>query len=962
MTRRMIGKAMAALGLNRSARDARHRTLGDEARDRGDWANAAVHYRAYLVRYPDVFPIWVQLGHASKESGEPAGAEEAYLRALELGPDDPDLLLNIGHLMKSQGRLDEAIDYYSRSERRDLTGSAERELEGLGQKAVRMIAANRAGPRMSPKAIATAEEPSPFLKGVIELPEKSEDETPVRLVEGGFEIARATAQGAGRRQFFAFRLPDAVCDGRPHGFSVMVEDQVVARIATITPAHLTPASVLDEYASGELRARMSVVAGWRYAALVEQAERLAKEPSIAAQTDWRTIAEAHRFLVAGPVLAGLEDCFEPLAFGTVEAPDVSVVIPVHNSFAYTYRCLASLRLMPSHSSFEIIVVDDGSSDRTTEIQELIDGIRLVRNETALGFVGACNAGAAAARGRYIVLLNNDTEVSPHWIDRMVEPFDLYDDVGLVGAKLIFADGRLQEAGGVVWRDGRASNYGRLGSARDPRYNFLRETDYCSGACIMVPRAVWDELGGFDTTFAPAYYEDTDLAFRIRARGLKVLYQPLAEILHFEGVSNGVDLGAGMKRHQAVNQPKFLERWGNTLRANGESRSGDSIEVERAYPRRVLVIDTEVPQPDRSAGHHAALQEIRLLQSFGYRPVVLPENLAYLGRYNELLAVMGVEAIHAPFYLSIEEFLEARGHEFDLIYITRYSVAAATLPLLRHYCPDAPIVFNNADLHFLRAIRDAMEDSDDTKRDEAVAVREAELAVMRSVNLTLSYSNVEHAVIQSHTLGEARVALCPWVIEPRAAGPGFEERAGIAFLGGYKHPPNRKAVEYFIRDVMPVLRKRRPGIRFHIYGSSPPPEFAALAAEDVIVEGFIERVEDALDRTRVFVAPLRTGAGIKGKVLEALASGVPTVLSPIAAEGVGVRDGLEVAIASTPQEWADAVIGLYDDPVAWAAMAAAATGYVAENYSFDRAREILKRGFNDNGIATLTGMTCRYLPR
>lgn len=959
MARTLAGKIRAAWKRTTGAHH--HRTLGDQARDRGDWPEAVVRYRAYLQRYPDVFAIWVQLGHASKEAGDPTAAEQAYLRALKLGSSDADLLLNLGHLMKSQGRLDEAIDYYARSEMRDRSGVARIELDNLVKPGAAAIFARAAAPaRAAPRRVAASEEPSPFLKGSIELPAAASDATLVRLVEGGYEIARGYAEGAGRRQFFAIRLPDAVCDGRPHGFGIMVEDEIVAQIATITPSHLTPASVLDDYVSKEMRRRTSVVAGWRYGALAEMTEAMATDPS--RTVDWPTIAAAHRFLVSGPIRAGLDEHFDTLAFDTVDAPAVSVIIPVHNSFAYTYRCLASLRIMPNRATFEIVLVDDGSSDRTTEIDSLVSGIRVVRHDIAQGFVGACNAGAAEARGGHIVLLNNDTEVSPHWIDRLLEPFDLYDDVGLTGAKLIYADGRLQEAGGLVWRDGRASNYGRLGSVADPRYNFLRETDYCSGACIMVPRPLWNELGGFDTEFAPAYYEDTDLAFRIRARSLKVIYQPLAEILHFEGVSNGTDLGAGLKRHQILNEPKFLERWGSSLRSHGEPGDDETTAIERSYPRRVLVIDDEVPQPDRSAGAHAAVQEIRLLQSLGYRPTFLPRNLAFLGRYNDLLAAMGVETIHAPFYLSMEEFVVARGHEFDLVYITRYSVAEAVLPLIRQYCPHAPVVFNNADLHFLRAIRDAMDDPDESKRAEAIAVREAELAVMCAVNLTLSYSHVEHAVIQSHTMGDAKVALCPWVVEPRPPGPTHAEREGIAFLGGYRHPPNRKAVEFFVRDVMPVLRKLRPGIKFHVYGSFPPPEFAELAAEDVIIEGFVDRVEDALDRSRVFVAPLRTGAGIKGKVLEAFGSGIPSVLSPIAAEGLGVRDGLEVAIAETPQQWAESIAQLYDDADAWTAMADAATKLVKETYSFDRAREILKRGFNDHGIATLTGMTCRTLPR
>lgn len=946
--RRLPARVRRAFAAQPAVRGGEFQLLGDRARDRGDWVEAAIHYRTFLTQNPDAFSIWVQLGHVSKEAGNPVGAEQAYLRALEIRPEDADLLLNLGHLMKAIGRPDAAADFYERSVVTDLTGNAKRELSTLGRRD-----AIRAEPSIEEAPLAVNRDGSPVLQGILDIPADAEGVLAVVLVENGVEVARSMPRGTGRRRSFAFRLPAWVCDGRPHAFEIVAGEDVVGHAAVITPAWSTPGAVLADYAGTALRAKLSPVADWRYAALAEQAER--------AGSDRASIAAAHRFLVQGAERAGLTRVYPPIRLPQVDAPDVSIVIPVHNKFDFTFRCLASLVLMPCDLSFEVIVVDDGSSDRTLELVELVPGVRIVRHERAKGFVDACNAGAAVARGEHVVLLNNDTEVSPHWLDRLRQPFDLHERVGLVGAKLIYADGRLQEAGGIIWRDGRAANYGRLGSTRDPRFNYLRDTDYCSGACLMLPRALWQELGGFDRAFAPAYYEDTDLAFRVRAAGYRVLYQPLAEILHYEGVSNGqVAAAEGMKRFQALHQPVFLERWAGAIRAHGDPAEGGAVEIERAYPRRVLVIDTEVPQPDRSAGHHAAVQEMRLLQSLGYRTTFLPLNLAWLGRYNDLLASMGVEAIHAPFYLSAAEYIERHLRSFDLIYITRYAVAAEVLPHIRRIRSDMPVVFNNADLHFLRAMRDAMDEPGAGKREEAEAIRDAELQVMRSVQLTLSYNPVEHAVIQSHT-SDARVALCPWVVEPRPEGPGFEAREGIAFLGGYRHPPNRRAVEFFVREVMPVLRERRPGIRFHIYGSAIPAEFAAFAAEDVVLEGYVETVDLALDRARVFVAPLRSGAGIKGKVIEALASGLPSVLSPIAAEGTGVRDGLEAMIAEDPVQWAEAIAGIYDDRERWNRMAHAARGFVAATYSFERGREVLRRGFTENGILTLSGPTSRTLP-
>lgn len=944
---RWFGKALSG-----RRRQSRLRDLGDAARDRGEWLQAVDHYRAYLDHHPDHFPIWVQLGHVSKESGDPRGAEEAYGRALQLQPRDADLLLNMGHLFKALGRTDEAIEHYQRSAVTDPTGNAHRELALLGQR----LTAEQDKAGVEAPIFTEGVEPSLFLKGVVDVPASHDGPVRVMLAENAEMLDWTVAKGEGRRRAFAIRLPADVCDGRPHAFEIAAEETVISRLATITPTALTPLSILQDYAGRGLRSRLSVAAAHRYTAL---AERLAQSPDAEAAA---TYTVAHRFLVEGPVRVGLQRSYVPLTLDVSAAPRVSIVIPVHDKFDYTYRCLASLVLMPNATPFEVIIVDDGSSDQTVEIEALARGVRVIRHEEARGFVHACNAGAAAALGDYVLLLNNDTEVTPHWLDRLLEPFDHYDDVGLVGAKLIYGDGRLQEAGGIVWNNGAAWNYGRLGNARDPRYNFLREADYCSGACVVAPTSLWRELRGFDPSFAPAYFEDTDLAFRVRAAGKRVLYQSLAEVMHFEGVSNGQDLTTGFKRYQAINEPKFRERWSAAYSQHGEQGARGVRDLERTYDRQALVIDVEVPQPDRSAGAHAAIQEIRLLQSLGYRVTFLPLNLAYLGKYNDLLASLGVECVQAPFVLSAEEFLEGRAGDFDLIYITRYSVAAEMMDMVRRHNPGAPVVFNNADLHFLRAIRDALDAGGEGQLiADAEAVRDAELAVIEAADLTLSYNVVEHAVIESHTLGRAKVALCPWVVEPRPEAPGYLERHGIAFLGGYRHPPNRRAVEYFVEEIMPEIRRRRPGMTFHIYGSSVPPDFARFAAPDVVIEGFVESVDQALDRSRVFVAPLTSGAGIKGKVLEALASGIPSILSPIAAEGIGLRDGTEALIATSPTAWADAIVSLYDDAQRWAEIGAAGRRYVEENHSFARGRDVLRRAFEQHGIPTGEGWTSRTVP-
>jgi glycosyltransferase involved in cell wall biosynthesis len=362
------------------------------------------------------------------------------------------------------------------------------------------------------------------------------------------------------------------------------------------------------------------------------------------------------------------------------------------------------------------------------------------------------------------------------------------------------------------------------------------------------------------------------------------------------------------------------------------------------------LDVQVPRGENDAGSYAALQEIRLIQSLGFKVTFLPLNLAYLGNNTERLQRMGVEAVYFPFTPSIEDFLQRRGNEFDAVYITRYSVARRYLETVRKHSPRAKVLFCNADLHFLREIRESIVRNSDELRDKAVKTREVELDVISSADVTLSYSFVEHAVIESHQPG-SKVTLGPWVVEVPDKVPGFSTRRNIAFLGGFEHAPNLLAVEFFASEVMPLLRSASFTGEFLVYGSG-------LAGRDVDfgsqvrVVGYVDDIRTAYDSCRIFVAPLVSGAGLKGKVVDALALGVPSVISPIAAEGTTLQNGLETYIARTPAEWADAILRVYSDKALWEAMSEAARDHARRHYSFAAGQRLMERAFEIAGVIAM----------
>ncbi|MBV7540380.1 glycosyltransferase [Acidovorax sp. sic0104] len=774
----------------------------------------------------------------------------------------------------------------------------------------------------------------------------------VRDVATQTVVAQGQGQAdAGDAALLRFRiaLPAPLFDGRPHAFTVhRARDGALVQCAAVVMPHVaTPEHALLANVRHTDAPRLAALAGYRYDALARQVARIGRDPQGA-----RALAQlgaVHARVCKGPDAA--ENNYAGLEFPTHPQPRVSVVIPACNQFHLTYHCLAALLLAPHATPFEVIVVDDGSSDRTQDIAQLVSGITCIRHETPQGFVHACNRGAMQARGEYVVLLNNDTEVTPDWLDELLWPFENFERVGLTGAQLLFPDGRLQEAGGIVWSSANPANYGRGGNPYEPRYSYARQADYLSGACLMVPAALWRSLGGLDAAYAPAYFEDTDLAFRVRERGYRTVYAPLSRVVHFEGGSNGTDLSLGVKQYQEVNRPRFRHKWIEACAGHG--REGMDIDwvKDRGVPLRALVIDVQTPTPDRDAGSYAAIQEMRLLQALGFKCTFVPQDLQWAGRYTQDLQRMGVECLHAPYVSSIAQMLGERGGEFDLVYITRYHVAQAQLACVREFAPRAKVVLMNADLHFLRELRGALAAGDAKALESAKLTRSEELAVMSDVDLVLTYTAVEEAVIQSHNLDVTVVGRCPWVSPVADAVAPFAGRAGIAFLGGFGHPPNQEAVEWFLQNVWASLRAELPDVQLHIYGSNAPPGLAALVArhEGVILQGWVPRVATAYAAHRVFIAPLQSGAGIKGKVIGALAHGVPSVLSPLAAEGISVADGIDALLAGTPTQWVEAVSRIYRDDAAWRAMSARAQVFVRARHGFAQGVQQMQDALQRAGI-------------
>jgi GT2 family glycosyltransferase/SAM-dependent methyltransferase/glycosyltransferase involved in cell wall biosynthesis len=622
--------------------------------------------------------------------------------------------------------------------------------------------------------------------------------------------------------------------------------------------------------------------------------------------------------------------FEALRFPEQADPEVSIIIAVHSQWALTRHCLTSVLKHSADVSYEVIVVDDASSDDTENLLSRGTNIRVVRNRKNLGFLASCNRGASMAKGHFLVFLNNDTEVKAGWLSALVRTVQRDDTVGIVGGKLVYPTGILQEAGGIVWADGSGMNYGRGENPLDPAYSFAREVDYCSGACLLVRRELFERLGGFDDRYAPAYYEDTDLAFGARSLGFRVMYQPMCEVVHFEGASHGTDLSQGVKRFQEINRAKFVDKWASTLAAEQLPTGHDPAEAsDRRSRMRLLVVDEWVPSPDKDSGSCRMDWLLRILTRLGFGVAFLPHNLQANQPYTRDLQERGIEVLHGP--INIESKLKTLGPNLRMCVLSRPMVAWRYLHLLRQFAPRAPIAYDTVDLHYVREHRRAAVESDPVVAKLGDTYRELELALVRACDATIAVTDTERATIESE-VPRARVFTIPNIHQVVSFSPTFNERDGLVFVGNFGHLPNVDAVEYLVGEIMPLIHQELPDLRIHLVGSFMPQSVKDLAGPSVDAVGWIPDLEPYLGGRRVFVCPLRYGAGMKGKIGQSMAMGLPVVTTQIGIEGMRLVNGEEVLVADEAEQFAEATVRVYRDEALWNTISANGRAYITRTLS------------------------------
>lgn len=647
-----------------------------------------------------------------------------------------------------------------------------------------------------------------------------------------------------------------------------------------------------------------------------------------------------------------------LVFPRVKNPKVSIIIPVYNQVEYTYACLVSILEHTKDVSYEVIIGDDVSTDATRDLERYARGLVICRNETNQGFLLNCNHAAKAARGTYLMFLNNDTQVTEGWLSSLVRLIESDETIGMVGSKLVYPDGRLQEAGGIIWSDGSGWNYGRLDDPDKPEYNYVKDVDYISGAAILLSRDLWKTIGGFDERFTPAYCEDSDLAFQVRRAGYRVVYQPLSKVIHFEGISNGTDVeGSGLKRYQVENSKKLREKWAGEFARQCENNGNpDPFRArERSVGKpMILVVDHYVPTYDRDAGSKTTYQYLKMFVKKGYVVKFLGDNFLHEEPYSTELQQMGIEILYGPECQSgIWDWLKKHGDDIQFAYLNRPHIATKYVDFIKDNT-NIKIIYYGHDLHFLREGREYELTGDIEKRQSAAYWRSIEMSLMYKAAVSYYPSFVERNAIKAVDADIPVKDIVAYVYEKfrQDIPQDFAKREGILFVGGFAHPPNADAVLWFVRQVYPLVRSQMETTgqeppEFIVVGSKVTEEIKALEepGNGVVIRGFVTEEELArlYDTTRIVAVPLRYGAGVKGKVVEALYNGAAIVTTSIGAEGISGA-GEVMVVEDEPETFAKALVRLYSRPQECAEMSRKTQDYVKARYSVEAAWSVVEEDF------------------
>jgi GT2 family glycosyltransferase/ubiquinone/menaquinone biosynthesis C-methylase UbiE len=628
---------------------------------------------------------------------------------------------------------------------------------------------------------------------------------------------------------------------------------------------------------------------------------------------------------------------------TFPNPVISIIIVLYNKAELSFSCFKSIE-QNADLPVEIIIVDNNSNDLTAKLLDKLNVSKIIRNNDNLHFLKACNQGLEFVSTSYVLLLNNDTEISKGTLSRALKTINENQKNGAVGAKLIRHDGSLQEAGNIIWYDGSCLGYGRGDNPNLPKYNFKRIVDYCSAAFLLTRTSLFKRHSGFDTRFSPAYYEETDYCLWLQKEGFYVVYDPNLVVKHFEFGSTSFDISTKLMEN---NRKVFVDKHNITLKNHFEN---NNINIEKArfaatlkIKKRILYIDDRIPHSSLGRGFPRSNSIVNLLHEIGCHLTIYPNTFSVEETFEEVYSDINpyIEVATGFGINGFKGFLESRKDYYDIFWISR--------PHNMHFLKDYLFTTNRKynvvyDAEAIFAERELQKallfGNNNTDKIRQKIIDEYKLALDADMIITVSETDAE----KFQNYGIKNIKVLGHFLEPESDIKGFASRKDLLFVGNLDNDesPNVDSLIWFIKNVFPLIQKKIPDIILHIVGSNNAESLQKLKSVNICFHGFVDDTKNFYNSCRVFVSPTRFAAGIPYKIHESAAYGLPVVATSLLAKQLSWEHEKHLLVSeSEPEEFSNAIIHLYYDEQLWNKISINAISEIRQSHNKNSFSNVLK---------------------
>lgn len=597
--------------------------------------------------------------------------------------------------------------------------------------------------------------------------------------------------------------------------------------------------------------------------------------------------------------------FTPVSFKEESAPVVSIIIIIQDDLSTALNCLLSIFQNTRDVGYEIVLVNDCISPMDiSSFTGTPEAIQYIVNQSPLGLIKSQNKASEFARGQYLCFLDGKAQVCSNWLSNMVTLFDSQTNTGLVGPKLVYPYGLLKAAGGLILPDSIV-NYGEYEDPDHYQFNYLKETDFCPGTCQLILKDDFNKLNRFDPAFGSGACGPVDLSLSVfHHLGKKICYQPLSTVIDFSDRPSFAEC-----------LEKLRNKWPYLAKVSSASQYSHSNKTADKK-KTILFIDEFMPEYNKNSGSRRIFELIKIFISLNFKVMFLANDGKKSEPYFSELVNLGVHVIYPviPFRNPVTELSDII-EEINIAWISRPELNIFYGPFIQRF-PAITWIYDTVDLHFVRIQREADLTKDPKLFKLAAETKNRELSIAKQADITVAITGTESETLKKASVD--KVIVVPnihEIVRPNTVQP-FEKREGLLFIGGYDHTPNVDAVKWLVNEIMPELWKVIPSMNLTLLGSNPPQQILDYRSERIKVTGFIADVSPYFEHSRVFVAPLRYGAGMKGKIGQSLEYGLPIVSTSIGVEGMGLAHGYNILVADTTPDFVSKVLDLYNSPELW----------------------------------------------